>query len=38
MDLTSLFLGDVLDGIDLGGLSKLGYNIGAGFADNDSAG
>ncbi len=38
MDLTRLFLGDVLDGIDLGGLSKLGYNVTAGLEEGDSAG
>ena len=38
MDLTRLFLGDVLDGIDLGGLSKLGYNVTAGFEEGESAG
>ena len=39
MDLTELFLGDALEGIDLGGLAKLGFRATEGFDDdseNDS--
>ena len=36
MDLTKLFLGDVLDGMDLGGLTKLGFNITEGMEKEDS--
>lgn len=36
MDLTSLFLGDALEGVDLGGLSKLGFNMAEGFDSDDA--
>ena len=34
MDLTELFLGDALEGIDLGGLAKLGFRATEGFDDD----
>ena len=37
MDFTKLFLGDALEGIDLGGLSKLGFQLNEGF-DMDKRG
>ena len=36
MDLTSLFLGEALEGVDLGGLSKLGFNMAEGFDSDDA--
>lgn len=35
MDLTKLFLGDALEGIDLGGLNKLGFKMMEGFDNED---
>lgn len=37
MDLNKLFLGDFLGDIDLGGLSKLGFNAAKGFDSDGSA-
>ena len=37
MDLTKLFLGDVLEGMDLGGLSKLGFSVSDDFEHAQSA-
>ena len=37
MDFTKLFLGEVLEGFDLGGLSKLGFKVDVGgFSDQGS--
>ena len=35
MDLTKLFLGDALEGMDLGGLNKLGFKMMDGFGNDD---